>query len=376
LASRKKPDQPKKPAPSRRQAGTKPVQNSPAKPSKRLIKAAATKSVQRKRVHTADWKKKNIKPPVQKRPSSGKKKIPKLTYHGKKVSDQLYEKIKKLRTQYIQQGKFLTNKEILARYMAVEKKLLKKKTITEKNDPLKLKSVISPNIDTQGYDLNEVVKAIMDFYEEVGNFTTSIIGFGEDKERNYGHYTEGLREVDVEIGLIWTAFDIIDAEEGLKSPMFRIFATFDRLTRVCFIDFNQTQFMSVDKDRVIGIIIDIKGTMEGLEPGHFQLSPEQEKELDQKEKDIQAEEKAAKKKKAKLPKKPAKSKKKAAKKKHKKPAPKYHRRKDGSRDMRYKENQLFAIRSEKAKKAWRKKKRAESAAAKQKTKKSSPKKKK
>ena len=250
--------------------------------------------------------------------------------------------------------------------------------ISDDNDPLKIKGKIKQGIDIQPYYLNEVVNKLFDIHQEYGQFTTAIIGFGESKVDKYNSFGSGLRRVDEELSIIWSAYKIYEIKYGLKSPQFQIILAWDPAAKIAFIDFNKTIFISVDKEALINIIISIKGNLDGdfeteltqsqlddldkIESEERVKKPVEEKQPVKKAKKKAAKKKAAKKKSATVKKSAAK---KSVAKKAKKKKIIYPRNKQGALDMRYKQNKELQARLDKAKKTRAKNKRAAEKAAKE-----------
>lgn len=393
MAQKRKKSVVKKPAPAKKQVKQKPkpVAKPGKKPVKkviqtgRLIKKAAKKIQSRPSRHSDEWLKSLPKEaPAPKKKSPKKKgkpvrKLPPIKYRNKPISDELAEKIRFFRAQAKKKGKFYTNKYVLSVYFKMEKKLLEGQKVQDENDPLKMKKKVTEGISTRTYELREVVKALIDIRNDIGQFTMAITGFGEGAVTKYTNFGTGLRKVDQELGYIYEAFNIYEMKYGLNSPLFSIILVYDRDAKVAFIDFNRTIFQSVDADIIIEIITAIKNNMgsdvvsqltdkelediaksESELPVKKRATPKKKNPVKKKSKKKPGKKKAAKKKSA-----PAK--KKAVVKKVPKKAKKkkivYPLNKAGYLDMRYKQNRDLEARREKARKAREKKKRAEQKAA-------------
>jgi len=375
LAQKRKKAVKKSPAPATRKA-RKVVKPSPvtrrsaikkAPVNKRLITKAVKTIKSRSQKHSDQWIKDHPKTPPpspvkkksSKKPAKPVRKLAPIKLKGKKISPELEAKIRKLRAEYVKQGKFLTNKEILKRYLQVEQELLHNKPVNDNDDPLKLKGKVQQGLSVEAYPLNGVVNQLFNFRQEFGKFSINVTGFGESNIDKYSSFGEGLRRVDQELGIIWTAFDVYKIEYTLNSPYFEVIMAWDSAARIAYIDFNLTIFRSVDIDKLIRIIYEIKNNLHsGFDS---QLSKEEMEELEQvdileaKEQEKQQKEKTKKKSAKKMPSKTAKKSpvKKSAKKKIKYPV-----RSNGEYDMRYKVNRDLAARKEKVRKTRERNKRA------------------
>lgn len=350
----------------------------------RLVKKAAKNIRSRSVRHSDEWLKKQPKTPAPAPKKSAKKKgksprkLPELKFRGKKVPPELAAKIREYRAEAVKHGRFLTNSYVLKKYFDIENQLLQSQQISDDNDPLKIKGKIKQGIDIQPYYLNEVVNKLFDIHQEYGQFTTAIIGFGESKVDKYNSFGSGLRRVDEELSIIWSAYKIYEIKYGLKSPQFQIILAWDPAAKIAFIDFNKTIFISVDADALIDIIISIKGNLDGdfeteltqsqlddldkIESEERVKKPVEEKQPVKKAKKKAAKKKAAKKKSAPVKKSAAK---KSVAKKAKKKKIIYPRNKQGALDMSYKQNKELQARLDKAKKTRAKNKRAAEKAAKE-----------
>lgn len=342
-----------KPVPAKRQA--RDVKSSGV--SKRLINKVVKKIGSRKPKHTDAWIKKQAQAspaPSNKKSSTGKRKLKDLKYKGKKLSPELQERIRQIRADFVKQGKFLTNKLVIRKYFEIEEMLLHSKEVSDENDPLKIKKTVSQSLESNFYELNGVINVLFDIKNEYGKFTISVIGFGEKTPTDFKKFGEGLRKVDQELSIIWEAFEIYRIKYGLNSPLFKVPLIWDENVRIAFIDFNKTIFMSVDIDKLIQIIINIKNNLYG--DMITNLSPDQIEEMEKEEKkeitssQDQPKNKTTKKKskkskpqkinkKNKVPNKKSISK--VKQKKSSKNKPVYPKKKDGTVDLRYKQNYRF-----------------------------------
>lgn len=357
-----------------------------AVPDKQLIKKAVKKISTRSTKHSDEWIRKNIDAPAQevtKRAPSKKKsttsspkapkKLPPITYRGKKIDPELAKKVRDLRAQAVKMGKFLTNKFVLSQYYKFEKQIMQGQMQVDVNDPLKIKEQVRKGVSINKYPLNGVVNQLFNIRQEYGKFVIVVRGFGETTDERFNSFGQGLRKVDMELGLIWTGLEIYAINHVLNSPQFEILMAWDPSTKVAYIDFNKTIFKSVDVNILIPIIISIKQNMEG--DVLTQLTDEQLAELEKespstpqpKVKDLRRgrDRKEKETKKSKPGKKSAKKKPAAKKKSSKKNKVVYLLRKDGTLDMRYQINRDLAVRREKQRKAAQKRKKEKIRAEKQ-----------
>lgn len=316
---------------------------------KRLVKKAVKKIEKRTSSrHSDEILKKNQPAPKKEtkkpgRPKKEEKKLPPFKYRGKVQSQELSDRIRAIRAKYVKEGKFLTNRQILRQYFKIEDQLKKGKKVNDENDPLHIKNKVEQGLDIQPYELNGVVSRLMDIHQQVGNITIQVIGFGQTEIEKFKNFGDGLRRVDEELGIIWEAFDVYAAINGLNSPLFSVILVWDENAKIAFIDFNKTIFKSVDVTQIISIIMDIKNISQNTDiyqPIEEEKEPE---EVAGKEEPKKPEPKEKKK-----PKSKAKAKKKKA---------VSLKRSNGQLDMRFKVNQQIVARREENRKKREKKKR-------------------